>query len=112
MALQEYETGSQTATIDVEHTLNATAVETTPGVYQFFIDLANMVSGDSVVIRVKEKARSGDTQRVVIYRPYHGAQTEPLFVSPSLHLRHGWAVTLEQTDGTGRAFPWSIRRSA
>ncbi len=37
-------------------------------------------------------------------------QSEPQFVSPSLILLHGWDITLAQTTGTGRAFPWSIRR--
>ncbi len=112
MAITEHETGSQTAVIDTEHTLNTTSPETTDGVYQFVVDTALMVNGDTVIIRVKEKARSGDTIRQIFAASFSHIQSDPLFVSPTFILLHGWDFTLEQTDGTGRAFPWSIRKVA
>lgn len=111
MALGEKESGSQTATIDTEHTLNATTPETTDGVFQLFVDTNNMVKGDTLELRIKEKARSADTQRLVWIATLEGVQDEPLFASPALILLHGWDMTLKQTAGTGRAFPWSIRNT-
>lgn len=107
MAISEHSSGSQTATLDVEHTL--TGAESGDGILQVFIDANAMVTGDTTIIRIKEKARTGDTQRVVYKATLTGVQSEPLWVSPSLIVMHDWDVSLEQTDGTGRAYPWSIR---
>lgn len=107
----EHETGSQTATLDTEHVLNTTSPETTDGVFQLFVDCNAMTSSDVTILRAKEKARSGDTQRTLWTITMSGVQAEPLIVTPPLILLHGWAFTLEQTDGTGRAYPWSIRKA-
>lgn len=112
MAITEHESGSQTATIDTVHTLNATSPETTDGVFQFFVDIANLANGDIVVLTVEEKCRSGDTARVAWRQSYPHNNVEDLAVSPAIVLMHGWNFKLEQTDGTGRAFPWSIRKIA
>jgi hypothetical protein len=112
MAIAELYSGSQTATISTEHTLNSPTPNTTDGVFQVFVDVANMAAGDVLELRVKEKCRSADTQRQVLMSTLGGAQSDPLWVSPSLILMHGWDVTLKQTAGTGRAFPWSIRQVA
>lgn len=112
MAILEHETGSQTAVIATEHTLNGTSPDTSDGVYQFVVDTSAMLSGDITKLRVKEKARGADTQRLVFVATLAGVQAEPLWVSPSVILLHGWDFTLEQTAGTGRAYPWSIRRVA
>lgn len=112
MAISEAYTGSQTATINTEHVLNTTTPETTDGIYQLYIDVAAMVAGDVTEIRIKEKCRTGDTQRQVLVSTLAGAQSDPLWCSPSLILMNGWDMTLKQTAGTGRAFPWSIRKVA
>lgn len=112
MAISEHATGSQTAVISTEHTLNSTTPETTDGVFQVFVDVANMVAGDILELRIKEKCRTGDTIRQILVATLAGVQSDPLWVSPSLILMNGWDVTLKQTAGTGRAFPWSIRKVA
>ena len=112
MAISEHATGSQTATISTEHTLNSTSPETTDGVYQLFIDVANMVAGDVLEIRIKEKCRTGDTIRQLLLSTLAGAQSDPLWASPAFVLLNGWDMTIKQTAGTGRAFPWSIRKIA
>lgn len=112
MAISEHATGSQTAVISTEHTLNGTTPETTDGIYQLFIDVAAMIAGDVTEIRIKEKARTGDTQRQILVATLSGAQSDPLWVSPSMILMNGWDMTLKQTAGTGRAYPWSIRKIA
>lgn len=114
MAISEAYTGSQTATITTEHVLNTSTPETTDGVYQVFIDVSAMVAGDTTEIRIKEKATSGGTQRTLFCATLFHAQgaDSALWVSPSLVLLHGWDVTLKQTVGTGRTYPWSIRKVA
>jgi hypothetical protein len=112
MAISEAYTGSQTATISTEHTLNTSTPETTDGIYQLFIDTSAMVAADVTEIRIKEKARTGDTQRQIMVATLAGAQSDPLWVSPTFVLMNGWDMTLKQTAGTGRAYPWSIRKVA
>lgn len=112
MAISEHASGSQTAVIGTEHVLNTTTPETTDGVFQMFVDVANMVAGDVLELRVKEKCRTGDTIRQILISTMAGVQSDPLWVSPSFVLLHGWDFTLKQTAGTGRAFPWSIRKVA
>lgn len=106
----EYKSGSQTAVINTEHNLSS-ATETEVGVFQLFVDTNALAAGDFVELRVKEKARSADTQREVFVATCAGPQGSPLWVSPPLILMNGWAMTLKQTEGTGRAFPWSIRKA-
>lgn len=112
MAQTEHATGSQTAVIGTEHTLNPTTPDTTTGMFQVFVDLANMVAGDLVEIRIKRKVVSAGTIRQVLLAAKGGAQSDPGWASPALLLRHGWDVTLKQTAGTGRVFPWSIEKVA
>jgi hypothetical protein len=112
MALTEYLAGSQTCVITTEHTLNTTTPETTAGVYQLVLDLNALAAGDTLEIRLKEKAGAATTQRLLLLDTLTGVQAEPLWMSPSLHLRHGWDMTVKQTAGVGRAIPWSIRRAS
>lgn len=85
--------------------------ETSDGVFQVFLDLNDMVTGDELQIRVYEKARSGDTQRIVYQSTLVGAQSPPVWVSPSLILMHGWDVTCDAIVGTITVL-WSIRKVA
>lgn len=85
--------------------------DTTDGVFQAFLDVSDMVAGDELEIRIYEKCRSGDTQRLVELWVLNGAQSSPLWVSPSLLLLHGWDVTLKATAGTITVL-WSIRQVA
>lgn len=83
--------------------------QTTDGVYQLFLDVSDMVAGDQLQIRIYEKVRSGDTQRVAYEAILTGAQSEPIWVSPSLILLHGWDMTLDALAGTITVL-WSIRQ--
>jgi len=86
-------------------------VDTTDGVFQVFLDLSDMIAGDQLQIRVYEKVRSSSTQRIVYQAILSGAQPEPVWVSPSLILMHGWDVTLKALAGT-ITVDWSIRQVA
>lgn len=90
--------------------------QTTDGVYQVFLDVSDMVAGDQLQIRIYEKCRSVDTQRVIFESIITGAQAD-LWVSPSLILLHGWdvtgdALTLSATNAAGITVNWSIRQVA
>lgn len=83
--------------------------DTTDGVFQVFLDVSDMIAGDQLQVRVYEKVRSADTQRVVYEAILTGAQAQPIWVSPSLVLLHGWDVTLDALAGT-ITVNWSIRQ--
>lgn len=85
--------------------------DTTDGVFQVFLDVSDMIAGDQLQIRLYEKCRSADTQRIVYQAILTGAQSEPIWVSPSLILLHGWDVTLDALAGT-ITVNWSIRQVA
>jgi len=83
---------------------------TADGVYQVFLDTSDMVEGDQLQIRIYEKCRSADTQRII----YEAVLTDTMavtWVTPSLILLHGWDVTLDALAGT-ITVNWSIRKVA
>lgn len=82
---------------------------TDDGIFQVFLDVSDMIAGDQLQVRIYEKCRSGDTQRIAYQAILTGAQSEPLWVSPSLVLLHGWDVTVDALAGT-ITVPWSIRQ--
>ena len=83
--------------------------QTDDGVVQVFLDLDDMVAGDQLQVRIYEKARSGDTQRVVYEAIITGDQGSQLWASPALTLMHGWSVSADALAGT-ITVNWSIRR--
>lgn len=115
MAIAELHTGSPTITT-TEYSLvsgsTTLASSTTDGVFQIFLDLANLTTGDEFEIDVKEKAVTAGTQRTIFNAYMNGLQGSPIWVSPSLILMHGWDVTLRKLSGTDRVIPYSIRQVA
>lgn len=115
MAISEaYAFSNTIGTTEHDMTSNTTTLQerTTDGVYQVFIDLGALAKADIFEFKVYEKVRSGDTQKVVYSVRFANAQTEPIWVSPSLVLIHGWTMTLDKISGTDRAIFWSIRQVA
>lgn len=82
--------------------------QTTDGVLQAFLDVSDMIAGDQLQIRIYEKVRSGDTQRIVYQAILTGAQSEPIWVSPAISVMHGWDVTADALAGT-ITVNWSLR---
>lgn len=111
--LSEYKTG--TATIGAsEYSLvnNSTSIatDTTPGVYQLFVDVANLAAGDQFEFVMREKVITGGSQRTVKLATLTGAQPEP-FVTGSFHLCNGWDFTIKKLAGTDRSMSWSVRKA-
>lgn len=86
--------------------------QTTDGVYQAFFELNNLAAGDEYRIRVYERISSGGTARIVEEWVIAGAQSLPLWPTPSLLLLHGWEFSLQKLAGTDRSIAWSIRQVA
>jgi len=97
--------GTQTATITTEHTL---ATDTTNKVYVLKVDLAAMVNGDILELRLYSKILTGGTERLAYVAVYAHAQGVPAVYSPPLPEDISCKATLKQTAGTGRAFPWAL----
>lgn len=85
--------------------------EMSDGVFQLFLDLSDMVAGDSLQIRMYEKVQSTDTQRAIWEAILSGPQSPPNWASPSFVLLHGWDFTLKALAGT-ITVTWSIRKVA
>ena len=81
---------------------------TDDGVFQAFVDLNALAVGDVFEFKVYEKVRTGDTQRVVYSAQFSNAQSEPVWVSPTLILGVGWDMTLIKISGTDRTINWRI----
>lgn len=114
MAISEHATGTRTAGTPPEAGFTAlgTSPDTTDGVFQLFIDTANMARGDTIEIQCLEKVISGGTARIIWEATTSNVQDEPAFASPALILMHGWTFQMRQTLGTARDYPWSIRKVA
>ena len=97
--------GSQTAVISTEHTLDTI---TTDGTFVIGIDTNAMVLGDKLTLKVKLKVRSAGTTRLAYTANYAHVQGEQVKLSIPVASTNEIVFTLEQTAGTGRAFPWEI----
>ena len=105
MALTVIASGTQSATLDTEHALdNDTAGKT----YVLAVDTGAMVDGDIVIFRIKTKVLSGGTLRLAYSATYAHAQGEPIKYSVPVPANIEIECSLEQTDGTGRSYPWSL----
>lgn len=87
-------------------------VDTNAAIYQALIDLNALLAGDVFEFKCYEKARTGDTQRLIYVTRFAGVQTTPLWASPSLALGVGWDMTLKKISGTDRAINWRIAKVA
>jgi hypothetical protein len=97
--------GSQTATLNTEHTL---ATITDAGIYVLNVDVAALVNGETLQLRIKVKTRSGDSSRLAYHAVYKHVVGEPSVFSVPVPVIAEGVFTLEQNGGTGRAFPWNI----
>lgn len=98
--------GSQSAVISTEHSL---ATPTTSATYVFSIDAVNLVLGDSVELRVYDKV-DGTNYAQMWKATFSNPQANNAKVSPPIAVTTQAKFTLKQTAGTGRSFPWSVRR--
>ena len=105
MSVTSVGSGTQSAELDTEHTLDT---ETDAGVYVLVINTYNLAAGDIVIFRIKTKAKSGSTSRLAYSAAYANAQSEFVKYSIPVPVDQEIICTLEQTDGTGRDFEWNL----
>jgi len=75
-----------------------------------YIDLSNMASGDTVVIRYYVSLTSPVDYKKYAEETYSGAQSLPLLYITTKPARYGIKVTLQQTAGTYRTFKYQFFR--
>lgn len=86
--------------------------QTDDGAFQLWLDLNALQDGDEFRIRVYEKISSGGTARIAMEWSVAHAQSEPLWVAPTLIFLHGWEFSLTKLTGTDRSISWSVRKVA
>jgi hypothetical protein len=97
--------GTQTATINTEHTLYN---PTTNKFFTGYVDLTNMASGDTVELRVYVIAKTAGAYILYYVQTYTDVQTNKLVYVAPLPSDIGWKLTLKQTAGTGRTYDWRV----
>ena len=97
--------GSQTATVTTEHTLTTI---TAAGTYVLTVDMNALALGDYLTLRGKVKVRSTGTTRTIYTGTYANVQDNLVSASIPIPTVSECVFTLEQTAGTGRAFPWEV----
>lgn len=98
--------GSQTAVVNTEHSL---ATPTTVATYVFSVDTVNLANGDLVELRCYDMV-DGSNYRQMWKGTYQHVQINNAKASPPIAVTTQAKFTLKQTAGTGRVFPWSVRR--
>lgn len=78
-----------------------------------FVDLDNMLQGDTTVVRIYYRLNAGGSLKLLDYSTYTGVDgglpNSRKFIAGELHPnRFGMQVTLEQTAGTNRSYIWEI----
>jgi len=108
MGVQSVASGEQTAAIGTEHDLTT---QTGVGVYVLAVDTTNMASGDTVEIRIKTKVKAGEAAVEGYCDTYTDAQTSPQKYTVPVPVDTEITVTLKQTAGAARDFPWNLLRA-
>ncbi len=97
-------TGTQTAT--VEHVVDQ---PNTNGTYVFDADTVNLANGDLVEFRCYDMV-DGTNYRQMWKATFQHLQINNGKCSPPFPVTTQAQFTIKQLSGTGRAFPWSVRR--
>jgi hypothetical protein len=113
MAIAEFVSGTQAVDNVTEWSLTSDSAGPDPenddGVYQIWIDMSDMVTGDQVVFRMYEMI-DGSNQRLYYSVVLTGPQPFPIWVSPTFVLTAAWDATLLMLSATTATFDWSIRQ--
>ena len=108
MALSSVASGTQTATVTTEHTL---ATQTAAGWYTLVVDTVNMVADDVLILKFKTKCLTGGVSRLAYQAMFAHVQEEQIKYSVPVPIDIELVVTLTQSEGTSRDFPWSLLKS-
>lgn len=95
--------------VTLASTSGAPAAKTDKVTAQLVLDLSALAAGDQFEVKLYDKCRSSDTQRVVSKWIVTGAQAELIFMTPALMLGEGWDYTIKKLAGTDRTIPAAVR---
>lgn len=98
-------TGTQTAVISTKHQLYTTS---SIGTYVLVVDTSNMALGDILELYADIGCYSGDAHVQAYYVAYAHNQSDLAKLSVPVIAPYGVTFYLKQTEGTGRAFKWSV----
>jgi len=109
MAVVSVASGTQTAVINTEHSL---AQLTGVGIYVAEVDLSELDAGDTVELRLKTTVLPEEDTKVALLDTFTGVQDVKNHHMVPLPLATGNEVvlTLTQTAGSARSFPWNLMR--
>lgn len=97
--------GSQTAVIGTEHNL---ATPSTSKTRALLVDAANLVASETLELRVYGPVLTAGTNSLIRIVSYTGALAEPHIQGVPIVMPQSGTLSLKQTTGTGRAFPWAV----
>jgi hypothetical protein len=75
-----------------------------------YLDLTNMASGDTIVLKQYMKIKSGGNYILFGTETYNGVQTAPLACLDLRSAKYGFKITLQQTSGTNRSVDWQTMK--
>jgi len=102
------EVGGTTQTLTAGGTPDVLDTETVAGDYRLTIDMSAFVNGDTGLITIATKVRTGGTSRVLAQYPFANIQANPNWMSPVIAVTTEIIVTVTQIAGTGRSITWSL----
>lgn len=111
MAVTADASGTQSATVGTEHTLDDISAA---GVYSFHVDTVNMQAGDTLELRIYQMVLTSGTRRVAYKQTYYDVQDPDDLIKVSVPIANeltdsgALRCSLKQTTGTGRSFPWKV----
>lgn len=108
MGLVAAASGTQSAAVGTEHELATTA---TVGIFVLVVDTNAMAAGDSLTLKIKTMAIGSGATRLAYTMAFTDLQAEPVKYSVPVPSNNSITVTLTQTAGIARAFPWSLLRA-
>ena len=102
--------GSQTATLDTDHTLFTQAAPAGGAAYFFRVSSANLEDSEILVLRFQSRVSALAAFEDVYRSVYRHTQSDTLKVSPIIPVEAAIEVRaiLRQEGGTGRAFLWAL----
>lgn len=108
MGLVAVASGTLDTTLLSEHSLSQ---QTGVGIYVLKVDTSAMQSGDTLVIRLKDKVLTGSTSKATQEVTLTGVQSVPDWRSDAIPVDVEIIVTITQTTGTGHSYPWKLLRA-
>jgi hypothetical protein len=73
-----------------------------------YIDLSNMTTGDTIVIRQYMKLKTGGEYKKYAEETYSGTQSIPIIYITPKETDYGVKITIQQTAGTYKSFDYNF----